>query len=243
MLAVGAVNERSGATGVNGNQADTSAGNSGAVYVFARTGGLWAQEAYLKASNTEAGDSFGGSVALSGDTLAVGAPREGSSATGVNGNQFDNGALTSGAVYVFKKTAGSWSQDAYLKASNTNAGDEFGWSVALEGDVLAVGAPFEDSLGYGVNPGAGVEANNGAGISGAAYLFTRSGGVWKQEAFVKAPNTTMNSQFGQSVAVAGDALAVGADGDSNGATGVLNGSGGISDDNSAPGSGAVHVYR
>ncbi|MBA3457682.1 MAG: FG-GAP repeat protein [Deltaproteobacteria bacterium] len=88
--------------GVGGNQADNSALNSGAVYVFTRTGPAWSQQAYLKASNTDAGDFFGDPVAVSGDTLAVGADLEDSSAAGVGGDQANNAALDSGAVYVFR---------------------------------------------------------------------------------------------------------------------------------------------
>jgi hypothetical protein len=103
-MAVGAYLEASAATGFNGNQADNSSAAAGAVYVFRRTGTAWVQESYLKASNTGASDSFGKALALSSDgsTLAVGAPREASSATGINGNQSDNSALASGAVYVFR---------------------------------------------------------------------------------------------------------------------------------------------
>lgn len=239
-LAVGAIHDASAASGINGNQADNSASISGAVYVFTRTGTTWAQEAYLKASNTDAGDNFGYSVALSGDTLAVGASEEDSGATGVNGNQADNNALGSGAVYVFTRTGGVWSQEAYLKASNTGAGDQFGSSVALDGDVLAVGAPYEDSSGFGVNPGAGVEADNSTSNSGAVYLFTRTNGVWSQQTYTKASNTTTNYQFGFSVALSGDTVAVGSTGESASHTGVIDGS---SDDTSAPNSGAVYVYR
>src|SRR5690606_34393161 len=76
-------------------------------------------EAYIKASNTGEGDQFGSSVSLSGDTLAVGASSEASAVTGVGGDQADNSASYSGAVYVFKRTDGVWAQEAYLKASNT----------------------------------------------------------------------------------------------------------------------------
>jgi hypothetical protein len=96
----------SGATGVNpaSGQADNSANSAGAVYVFVRTGTTWTQQAYLKASNTGTNDQFGRSVALSGDTLAVGASGEASGATGVNpaGGQADNSATSAGAVYVFR---------------------------------------------------------------------------------------------------------------------------------------------
>ena len=117
-LAVGAA-DPSCATGVNGNQTDSSCPGAGAVYVFTRTGETWSQQAYLKASNTDAGDSFGLSVSLSGDTLAVGAPQESSCATGVNGNQANNGCQSAGAVYVFTRSGSTWSQQAYVKASNT----------------------------------------------------------------------------------------------------------------------------
>lgn len=95
------INEDSNATGVGGNQADNSASESGAVYVFRRTAGVWAQDNYVKASNAEAGDRFR-IVAVDGDTLAVGAHHEDSNATGVGGNQADNNASGSGAVYIFQ---------------------------------------------------------------------------------------------------------------------------------------------
>ncbi|MCA3156455.1 MAG: FG-GAP repeat protein, partial [Burkholderiales bacterium] len=132
-LAVGAYGEASNATGVNGDDTDNSASASGAVYVFARTGSTWAQQAYVKASNTGASDQFGRSLALSadGNTLAVGASREDSNATGVNGDDTNNSASGSGAVYVFTRSGASWTQQAYVKASNTGASDFFGYSVAL----------------------------------------------------------------------------------------------------------------
>jgi FG-GAP repeat/Divergent InlB B-repeat domain len=235
-LVVGAEGEASRATGVNGNQADNSAPNSGAVYVFTRTNGVWTQQAYLKASNTGAGDSFGFEIALSGDTLAVGAPGEASSATGVNGKQADNSAPNSGAVYVFTRTNGVWTQQAYIKASNTDANDFFGRSVALSADTLAVGAEGEASSATGVN---GNQADNSAPNSGAVYVFTRTNGVWTQQAYLKASNTDAGDTFGQyEIALEGDTLAVGAPGESSSATGVN----GNQADNSAPNSGAVYVF-
>lgn len=131
-LAVSTPHEDSGTTGVNGNQPDESAWDSGAAYVFARNGNTWVQQAYIKPSNTQSSDKFGFALALSGDgnTLAVGAILEDSSARGINGNQSDNSAESSGAVYVFARTGTTWAQQAYVKASNTDAGDQFGWSVA-----------------------------------------------------------------------------------------------------------------
>jgi hypothetical protein len=212
-LAVGAAFEDSGATGVNGNDSDNSRENSGAVYLYARSGSTWSQQAYVKASNPDVGDNFGYRVALSADgsTLAVGAPNEDSSATGVNANQDNNEAPQAGAVYVFSRSGPSWSQEAYAKASNTDPIDYFGESVALsgDGDTLAVGAWGESSDATGVN---GDQSNNSAPTSGAVYAFTRNGSTWSQQAYVKASNPDPTDSFGWSVALAadGNTLAVGA---------------------------------
>ncbi len=178
-LAVGAFAEESAARGVNGNQEDNDAPDSGAVYVFARSGSTWTQEAYLKASNTESYDKFGASLALSGDTLVVSAEGEASSATGVNGDQTDNMMFGSGAVYVFRRVAGGWAQEAYVKASNPASFDYFGISIDIEGDTMVVGAHAEDSSATGVN---GVQNDDSADGSGAVYVFGRSGTTWVQEA-------------------------------------------------------------
>ena len=150
-LAVGTFQEDSGATGIDGNGSDNTAPGSGAVYVFIRNGTAWSQQAYIKASNTGSADRFGISLALSGDTLAVGAYLEDSQATGVDGDQSDNNLPGSGAVYVFTRSGATWSQQAYLKASNSGADDNFGYSVALSGDTLAVGAYLEDSQATGID--------------------------------------------------------------------------------------------
>ena len=127
-LAVSTPHEDGGATGVNGNQRHESAWDSGAVYVFTRSGGRWTQQAYIKASNAQSSDRFGIAIALRGDgsTLAVAATLEDSGARGMNGNQADNSAESSGAVYVFGRAGATWAQQAYIKASNADAGDQFG---------------------------------------------------------------------------------------------------------------------
>jgi cysteine-rich repeat protein len=240
-LAVGGNLEDSAATGIGGNQADNSAVASGAVYVFTRSGTTWSQRAYVKASNTGAGDRFGASVALSADgsTLAVGASWEASAATGIDGNQANNSAGASGAVYVFTWSGPTWSQQAYVKASNTGSLDQFGYSVALsaDGSILAVGAVWEASAAVGID---GNQADNSAGNAGAAYVFTRSGPTWSQQSYVKASNTGVEDQFGISVALSADGstLAVGAFEEDSAATGI----GGNQADNSAGSAGAVYVY-
>src|SRR6185369_9485490 len=170
--------ESGAATGVDGDQANNTAAFAGAVYVFVRSGAAWAQQAYVKASNAGAGDRFGASLSLSadGDTLAVGAPRENSAATGINGDQLDD-TVDAGAVYVFVRSAATWSQQAYIKASNTGAtdtlgfGELFGLAVALsqDGNALVVGALGEPGAAIGIN--GDQSANAGLGFAGAVYVF------------------------------------------------------------------------
>jgi len=240
-LAVGAPGEASAATGLGGNQLDNSAGAAGAVYVLTRSGTAWSQQAYVKASNTDADDRFGASVALAaGDaTLAVGATREASAATGIGGSQSDNSARAAGAVYVLVRSGITWSQQAYVKASNTDAFDELGVSVALSADgaTLTASAPWERSAATGIG---GDQADNSISSAGAVYVLTRSGTTWRQRAYVKASNTNALDQFGQSVALSagGSILAVGAINEASTATGI----GGTQANNSALGAGAVYVY-
>jgi hypothetical protein len=240
-LAVGAYNENSAATGVNGNQADESAPDAGAVYVFTRSGAAWSQQAYVKASNTDAGDDFGLHLALSGDgnTLAVGARGEASASTGINGIQTDNLAEFTGAVYVFTRSGATWTQQAYVKASNAQTDDRFGRSVALsaDGNVLVVGAVDESSDATGLE---GDQTRNAAALSGAVYEFVRSGSAWTQVRYIKASNTEARDFFGWSLALSSDGstLAVGASDEDSAATGID----GNQADNTALSAGAVYVF-
>jgi hypothetical protein len=167
-LVVGAYGEDSSATGIGGNQMDNSADNAGAVYIYQRTGSSWILHDYIKASNTDANDIFGISVALSGNVLAVGASDESSNTTGINGVQTNNSATRSGAVYLFRKDGSSWTQQAYVKSSNSEASDLFGSAIALSDDTLVVGAIYEASGATGLN---GNQGDNGAPKAGAIYVF------------------------------------------------------------------------
>src|SRR5262247_2658732 len=208
-LAVGAPYESSGAKGINGNQSDTSIYSAGAVYVFVRNNNAWTQQAYIKASNPGQSDKFGFVVSLSqdGNTLAVSAPGEASSAKGINGDQNDNSIPEAGAAYVFTRTGTTWSQQAYIKASNTGEpgvgdqfsdGDRFAFSLALsaDGNTLAAGAIAEDSSAKGIN---GNQADNSMTSAGAVYVFTRQSTNWAQQAYVKASNTDGADLFGYAV--------------------------------------------
>ena len=240
-LAVGARREDSNATGINGDQSNNDAEKSGAVYIFTRSADNWSQQAYLKSSNTDADDYFGHSISLSADgaTLAVGARYEDSNATGINGDQSNNDAEKSGAVYIFTRSADNWSQQAYLKASNTGENDWFGDSISLskDGNTLAVGAYHEDSSATGIN---GDQSNSDASDSGAVYIFTRSAGSWSQQAYLKASNTAEGDYFGDFIFLSadGDTLAAGAAGEDSNATGID----GDQSNNDAEDSGAVYIF-
>src|SRR5947207_1465654 len=145
--------------------------------IFPASAASIAQQAYLKASNTGASDQFGSSIAISEDTIVVGANGEDSNATGVNGDQSNNSASSSGAAYVFVRIGTNWTQQAYLKASNTGGSDFFGTSVEISGDTILVGAPTEASNATGVN---GNQTDNSLSFAGAAYIFVRNGTNWTQ---------------------------------------------------------------
>ncbi|MEN0038845.1 MAG: hypothetical protein AAGC78_17340 [Cellvibrio sp.] len=162
-----------------------SVGN-GSTYVFSRTGSTWAQQAYLRPSTITSGGEFGGDVALSldGNTLAVGSFREASNAKGINGDQGDTSLERAGAVFVFKRDNAGWSQQSYVKASNTDSDDRFGLNVAISGDgkTMAVGAHRESGRGYAAaSSGASTSSVSSSGVldqndnsataAGAVYLF------------------------------------------------------------------------
>jgi len=233
-IVVGAWNE-------DGNDVDNSAYNSGAAYVFTRSGTTWTQQAYLKQTYPGQDDSFGVSVGISGETIVVGASDEDSNAVGVNGDQNNDGRPRTGAAYVFTRTGTTWSQQAFLKASNPDTNDYFGTAVAIASNTIVVGAPFESSAAVAAN---GNQADNSLNKAGAAYVFKRTSGVWTQQAYLKANNTGAEDVFGTSVAVYSgptglETVVVGAPGEASNAT-IPGGNGA---NNSAPGAGAVYVFR
>lgn len=219
-LAAAATGDDSAATGVNGDETDDSARDSGAVHLFTRDGdAVWTRQAYIKASNTKAGAQFGLSVALSGDGEILAATND------------------HGEAYLFAKEGGVWNQQAYIKASDTDRFDSL--AMSRDGTTLAAGATNEDSSATGVD---GDEADNAAANSGAVYLFTRDGeGTWNTRTYVKASNTDAGDAFGAGVALSADGttLAVGAVGEDSGATGVD----GDEADNGVVGSGAAYTFE
>jgi hypothetical protein len=187
---------------------NTKAPDAGAAYVFSGSGSLWSQQAYLKAGNAEAGDKFGHSVAISGDSIIVGATDKAGF----------GGSLREGAAYIFTRTGNTWNQQAYLKSSDSSdfqqyEGDEFGSSVDIDGDTAVVGARNEDSRGY-----SGGDANNESTDAGAAYVFSRTGSNWSQITYLKEgpvdglPDSNGSPEsyehFGHSVSIDGEIIAV-----------------------------------
>ena len=238
-LAVGAESESSCADGVGGDQNDGACAQAGAVYLFERSpDGVWSQSAYLKASNSGPGDFFGRTISLSDNRLAVGASREDSCADGAGGDQSDDACRNAGAVYVFDRSvSGAWSQPIYLKASNSEASDEFGRSISLSGDRLAVGANGEESCADGSG---GDQADNACPSAGAVYLFERSGaGAWSQSAYIKASNSGRFDRFGLTVSLSGERLAVGAPGED----GCADESGNAESNDECSGAGAAYLFE
>lgn len=179
---------------------DQAATNAGAVYVFTRSEGVWTQQAKLTASDAVFGDSLGYAVAIDNTTIVAGAYMANS----------DAGA-DSGAAYVFTHTAEGWSEEGKLTASDAAAGDWFGASVAVSGDTAIVGADRD---------------SDGGDYSGSAYVFTRTGCVWTQQAKLTADDGAASDHFGGSVSVSGNTAICGAWGDGDG----------------GPGSGSVYVF-
>jgi hypothetical protein len=133
---------------------------------------------YFKASNTGADDQFGRSIALSSDgkTLIIGAPNEDSSATGVNGNQADDGSFNAGAAYVFRRGSSGWHQEAYLKPDTVTTEQYFSSNYPLDFQAIAVNAS-----GTLIAVGAPGEKQNGYSFVGKTYIYGRAtNGTWTQ---------------------------------------------------------------
>ena len=236
LLAVGARNEDGNGVGTSGDPANDSVFASGAVFTFVRNGTTWSTDAYIKASNREVGDEFGSCVALDGELLAVTALFEDSLAAGVDGNQLDNSAQNSGAVYAFARVGGQWIQEGYIKASNPDNDDRFGEALALHDGLLLVGTSLEDSAAAGLDAAQG----NGGFSVGAAYLYTRVDGVWFHSRYMKASNARNSGLFGSGVGISPLGIVVAGAGYSSGSTGINGSQGSIGN---FAGHGAVYTFE
>jgi hypothetical protein len=171
-----------GAVAISGDSAAVSgvAGGQASVFVFVRSTAGWSEEAQIVAPGDAAADLFGSALALSGDTLAVGAGAPGVAAS---------------SVYVYVRSGGDWSLQAHLQPPRI-AHLGFGASLALAGDLLAVGVP-------GTEDGTAI---------GAAYLYERSGSTWARQAVLGGAQPEPGDRYGQAVAVAHQAVVVGGQG-------------------------------
>ena len=158
----------SGSTALIGGSDATSA--VGAVYVFTRSGGVWTEQQELTVADGVREDRFGATIALSGTTAFIGA-------SGKN--------ASSGAVYVFTESGGTWTEQQEIDDPANTAGDWFGGAVALSGSTALVGSLFGE----------------------AAYVFTESGTTWVQQQQLTEPDA---GDFGYSVALSGDTALIGA---------------------------------
>ncbi|WP_417383300.1 Calx-beta domain-containing protein [Gimesia sp.] len=165
---------------------DLAGTDAGAAYIYFRnthnTAGefddTWEYVATLTAFDAAAGDQFGSSVAIDGDTIVIGAYAD------------DDLGDESGSVYVFRQNGSNWDFEQKLTASDGNAGDQFGGAVTIDNNTIIVGSTFHELDGPGNIPD-----------SGAAYAFTRSGTNWSESQMITASNGALSDQFGWSVAI------------------------------------------
>ena len=212
--------------------------NAGAAYIFERSGTLWLQRAKLAADDAKAGDLFGNAAAINGETVLIGAPgvdgagpeagaayvfirsdtewiqqakligndtsmfdhfgtavalHENTAVIGAHGK--DESSVDAGAAYIFVRNGGSWTQQTKLTHQNAVPGDQFGRAVAIYGDSALIGAHRSDATGPD---------------SGAAYIFTRNGGTWRQD-FQLVPNDSgLGDEFGYAVDLTNGIAIIGA---------------------------------
>lgn len=177
---------------------------SGAAYIYIRSGNTWVEQLELQMSDGSGGDGIGRSVAIDGDYAIVGANFEDLDAAG------GAPAPDAGCAYIFKRNGDVWIEQQKIVANDRATLDEFGWSVAISGDHVIVGARYEDHDALG-----GGELDN----SGSAYIFVRNGDSWMQQAKLVATDRDIADGFGWSVAISGDHAIVGARSENDDAVG------------------------
>jgi FG-GAP repeat len=175
----------SGDTAIVGSKNDRS--GAGSMYVYAMADGVWTQQAKVVQSDGDVGDSFGTSLAIDGETAVVGSP-------------FDSDlGLASGSAYVFTRTGTVWTQQAKLLPDGVSTFEMFGNSVSISGDTIVIGVQEDGDNGLS---------------SGSAYVFTRSGNAWTQQAKLLPDDGVDFAKFGSSVSIHGETVVIGAKGDS-----------------------------
>ena len=227
----GTVSLHGGTVIIGAPGADDNGADSGSAFAFERAGGVWTEQAELLASDGASEARFGCSVSLDCDTAVIGANRSvgyvGSAyvfertggvwtehaqllasdggfndqfgqSVSLDGDTVVIGTMNDESAYVFVRSGGIWTEQAKLVAGDGGFGDSFGWSVSLDGDTVVIGAPRKEDNGPD---------------SGSAYVFTRTGGVWTEQAMLSASDGAETDTCGSSVSLDGDLVIVGADGD------------------------------
>lgn len=185
---------------------------NGGVYVFRRTGGVWAQEQHITGTG-----NFGTSVDIEGDTLVIGSPTE------INANFF-----SVGKAHIYTRSANTWTLQQTLEASDAQPSSHFGGAVALEGDTVAVSAPGKNLSRGGIV----------LGFAGSVYIYTRSATSWTERTIITADNFDAADMFGSDIDLDNNTLVVTATGERSNATGID----GDKTNNSVENSGAVYVF-
>ncbi|MGB0370485.1 MAG: FG-GAP repeat protein [Opitutales bacterium] len=161
--------------------ADASGVDSGAAYIFVRENGAWFEQAKLIGSTSLGGDKFGDAVGISEDTVVIGAWHDDTMGSGA------------GAVYVFERFYGVWGETTKITPADGAAGDNFGISVAVDGDVIIAGANGVDDV---------------ASNAGSAYIFERTDDSWERNIKLVRADGAQGDRFGRSVAVSGDSVLI-----------------------------------
>lgn len=240
VIAVSAFYEDSASTGINGIEDNELAPDSGAVYVFRRQGSDWMQEAYIKAQSNVLGndgyhDAFGDQLRLDGDQLLVSAPFD------------DINAADDGSVHLYEMDGSAWQYATSLSSSLAQSGDNFGSAIAIHEDLIAVGAPGDDSDLKVLTNADGIgelvtlfedESPFLTIDSGAVHIFEKNNDSWAQQAYMKASNADAGDRFGSAVSLSGTTLYVGAPREDGSASGFNKNLG----SNNLSNSGAVYQF-
>lgn len=182
----------SGIYAVVGTPYDKIGNNSvqGSAYIFKKIDGIWIQQDKISSSDGASEDYFGSSVSIDGDYIVIGAP-----------SKTFNMMESAGRVYVFLRNGEQWVQQANLQASDAGISDHFGFDVAISGNYVVVGAPYNDV--------------GGQADRGCAYVFMRSGTTWTQQAVINPALGLTGDHIGKDVAIDGAQMLIGAPNDDN----------------------------
>ncbi len=164
-------------------RSDNKGADAGLAYYFEYSASSWQQKQWFYPSGITSGDRFGTAVDFESDRLIVGARR--------HTVHHSNG----GAAYIFAHTGSKWSEEAALSPADAAKDDEFGWSVAVDGDQVLIGAPYDDDFGSS---------------SGAAYVFRKVGASWQEQTKLTASDGAADDRFGFRLAFSGGTALIGA---------------------------------